>query len=229
MLVVQGRVFVPDLIPYRFIITTFGTNLLKETFGFRDPTWNQESGDYVFQDGTFEHEGAIIPVTWLGFNERRIAIQVLGSSAAAHALYISLCETLAKFTPFSQQAVPLVFNEETSCTVQLNFEWPVLLNPVLVDQISRRAEDSSTDETKRFIKGVSIRFTIGAATTAETLGAYDIQLFDQTIAIEPKVGVPLSERIYFTYSPYSSDAHLRLVSELESSFAKRRRKESSSS
>lgn len=224
MYVVQGRGFAPDVIPYRFIITAFGTNLFKETLGFRDSAWSQENGDYVFQDGTFVHEGETVPITWLGFNEHRIVIQVLGTSDSANALYRSLRGMLAEIAPGFQEVAPVLFNEETSCTARLDFEWPALLNPALVDQVTRRAQEFSTDETKRVIKGVTIRFTLGAVITSENLSAYDFTLTDQTIAIEPKAGVPLSEQLYFTYSPCNSDTHIQLVSELERSLSKGRRK-----
>ena len=220
MYVTQGRTFAIETPPYRFIITPFGTNLLKQSFGFRDPTWNQESGDYVFQDGTFEHEGAAVPISWLAFNERRIVIQVLGNSAAAHALYQTLNAVLAKMVAGFQEVAPLVFNEETSCVARLDFDWPALLSPVLVEQVSRRARELSTDKTMRIIKGVSIRFTLGTTITDERLSAYGIPLFDQTVVIgNRKRNVPLSERMYFTYSPCDSATHLQLVSELEASFS----------
>src|SRR5262249_2971586 len=131
-----------------------------------------------------------------------------------------------------QEVAPLVFNEETSCVARLDFDWPTLLSPVLVEQVSRRARELSTDKTTRIIKGVSIRFTLGTTITDERLSAYGITLFDQTVAIEPKANVPLSERMYFTYSPCDSATHLQLVSELEASFsggAKKSRAKSSTS
>jgi hypothetical protein len=215
MYVTQGRIFALEIPAFRLIITPLGTNLLKEEFGFRDPSWNQESGDYVFQDGTFEHEGVTIPIVWLGFSDRRIVLQVLGNSNAAHAFYGLLGAVLVKMAPGFQEVDPLVFNEETSCIVQLDFDWPALLSPALVTQVSKLAREFSADRTKRVIKGVSIRFTLGAVTTDEQLGEYGIPLFDTTVAVEPKANVPLSERVYFTYSPCDSSTHLRLVSELE--------------
>src|SRR5687768_17688935 len=90
MYVTQGRIFAPDIVPYRLIITPLGTSIINQAFGFRDANWNQENLDYVFQDGTFEYEGGTLPITWLGFNDRRIVIQVLGDSDAAHAVYAFL-------------------------------------------------------------------------------------------------------------------------------------------
>lgn len=221
MLVMQVRVFAPDVVPYRLIITPLGTNLLKQSFGFRDASWNQENGDYVFQDGTLEHQGAIVPIIWLGFNDRRIVIQVQGDSGAAHAAYSAVSAILAELVPTFRDPVPLLFNEETSCSARLDFEWTALLNPVLVGQVTRKVKESSPKETEMAVKGVTLRFTLGAARKDELLNDYGITIFDQIVAVEPKANVPLSERVYFTYSPCDSDTHLKLVSELEASLSKK--------
>jgi len=219
--VTQGRIFAPDIVPYRLVITPLGTSLINQAFGFRDANWSQENLDYVFQDGTFEYQGGNLPITWLGFNDRRIVIQVLGDSDAAHAVYSFLCEALTQLTPGFQEARPLLLNEETSCTVRLSFDWRALLNPALVDLVSDKVKEFTTEEARRFIKGLSIRFTIGAVTADERLRDYGVSLFDQTIAVEPKANVPLSERIYFTYSPFDSDTHLKLISDLETNLSRK--------
>jgi hypothetical protein len=220
MYVIQGRVFAPDIVPYRLIITPFGTGQLKQALGFRDAAWSQDNGDYVFQDGTVEHKGVAVPITWLGFNERRIVVQVLGDSEAAHVAYSYIDAVLTELAPSFQGAKPLALNEETSYTARLNFEWASLLNHALVEQVSQFAKRSSTEDVRRVLKGVSIRFTLGAVVTNERLTEHGLTFQDQTVAIEPRVEVPLSEQVYFTYSPCDSNAHLKFVSKLETSLSK---------
>jgi hypothetical protein len=216
MYVMQSRVFAPDAVPYRLIITPFGTNFLRQELGFREASWNQENLDYVFQDAALEYNEIMVPITWLGFNDRRIVIQVQGNSDAAHAAYSAVSLALAKLASEFQYATPVLFNEETSCTAKLNFEWTALLNPALVDQVSKKlSELSAADDVRAITKDVTVRFAIGAAATDSNLSGYGITRFDQTIAIEPKTGAPLSERLYFTYSPLDSDSHLRFVAGIE--------------
>lgn len=222
MYVMQTRLFPPDVIPFRLVIAPTGAALLYEAFNFRDATFNQETSDYIFQDGTLGRTGNAdaVPITWLSFRERRMVVQVLGDSEAAHAVYAAVSEKLADLTPAFQNHPPLLFSEETSCVAQLDFDWTTLLNPSLVDLVTRHAKSLTTEKIEKAIRGVSLRFSIGA-TISEELRDYGVTFSDQTIAIEPRADVPLSERIYFTYSPCDSDTHLRLVSELESSLAKR--------
>jgi len=215
----QSRVFAPDVVPYRLIIAPLGTNLLKQALGFREASWNQENWDYVFQDGILEYQGTKIPIIWLGFNDRRIVIQVQGDSSAAGAAYSSVRAQLAKLSPDYQDPEPLLFSEETSCYARLDFAWPALLSPVLVEQVTRKINDLSTEETELAVKGMTLRFTLGTMRKDSLLNDYGVTIFDQTVAIEPKVSVPLSEQMYFTYSPCDSDTHLGLVAELEASLS----------
>jgi hypothetical protein len=222
MHVQQTRLFSPDTVPYRFVITALGTNWLRESLGFNSTNW-QDNLEYIFQDGTIEHQGSIAPITWASFHDRRIFIQVLGDSSAANAAYAAICKVLTELDPSFEGATPLVTTEETSCTVQLGFDWSTLLNPVLVEHISRQAKEFSSEQVGRFVKGASLRFTLGVEIKRKELSEHGISSSDQSIVVEPRTDTPLSERTYYTYSPCDSDTHLRLVSELEASLSSRQK------
>lgn len=214
MLVQQTRLFAPDVVPYRFVITSHGANRLRQALGYGSTNW-LENLEYVFQDGTIEHQGGIVPITWTSFHDRRIVVQVLGDSSAAHAAYSAIREVLAELDPGFLNATPLASTEETSCTAQLDFEWTALLNPALVEHVSQRAQELSSELVERFIKGVNLRFTLGMEIKGKELSERGITLSEQSLIVEPRADTPLSERTYHTYSPCDSETHVRLVSELE--------------
>jgi hypothetical protein len=220
MYVQQTRLFAPDVVPYRHVITSHGANRLRQVLGFGSTNW-QENLEYVFQDGTIEHQGSIVPITWASFHDRRILIQVLGDSGAAHAAYSAISEVLTELDPGFRSATPLVATDETWCAAQLDFEWTALLNPALVEHVSERVREFSSEQVGRFIKGVNVRFTLGIEIKRKDLSERGITLFDQSIIVEPRADVPLSERTYNTHSPCDSDTHLRLVSELEAKLSGR--------
>ena len=128
---------------------------------------------------------------------------------------------MAELEPGFRNATPLASTEETSCTAQLNFEWTALFNPALVEHVFQRAQELSSEQVERFIKGVTLRFTLGMEIKGKGLIERGITLFDQSLIVEPRTDTPLSERTYHTYSPCDSDAHLRLVSELEAKLSGR--------
>ena len=224
MYVMQVRFFAPDVIPYRLIIAPRGTDLLTQALGLSSASW-QEGGEYAFQNGTLEYQERIIPIIWLSFQERRMVIQVLGDSAAADAVYSAVTDALADLAPGFRSAAPLALTQETSCAIQLDFEWSALFSPALVEQISEKLiKDLSSEQVERFLKSASVRFTFGGVARNSELSEHGIGPSDQPVLIETRVDVPLSERAYFTYSPYDSDTHLELVSRLEASLAKGSRK-----
>lgn len=226
MYVQQTRLFAPDVVPYRLVVTSLGANQLRQALGFGSTNW-QENLEYVFQDGTIEHQGSIVPITLASFHDRRILVQVLGDSSAAHASYSAISRVLSELDPSFRNAEPLAFAEETSCAAQLDFEWTALFNPALVEHVSKRAQELSSEQAVRFIKGVSVRFTLGLEAKSKDLSERGITLFDQIISVEPRADTPLSEQTYFTYSPCDSDTHLRLVSELEAHLVGRAKSEPS--
>ena len=105
--------------------------------------------------------------------------------------------------------------EYAACAAQLDFDWTALFNPALVDQVSRWAQEFSSEQGERFIRSTSVRFTLGVANKSIKLSEQGVTLYDHALIIEPRADTPLSERIYHTYSPCDSDTHLRLVAELE--------------
>jgi hypothetical protein len=220
MYVQQTRLFAPDVVPYRLIITSFGADRLRQALGFGSTNW-QENLEYVFQDGTVEYQGSKISITWASFHDRRIVVQVLGDSGAARAAYAAISEVLAELAPSFRGVTPLAYTEETSCSAQLGFDWSSLFNPALVDYVSQRAREFSSEQVGRFIKGMSVRFVLGIERKDRELSEHGIPLFDQNLIVEPRADTPLSEHIYYTYSPCDSDTHLRLISELEANLSGR--------
>jgi len=220
--VLQWRVFAPDVVPYHLIITPWGTDFLKHVFGFREADWNREGADYVFQDGTYKPEGEGEPtvIPSLAFNDRRIAVQVRGGSDAAAAVYVAVAQALAQLSPAFPEVHPLLMSEDTSCVARLDFDWTALLNPALLEHVAEWVTVAARDEVESAIKGISVRFTVGAM-PSKKLVEYGVSVYDRTIAVEPRADVPLSEQTYFTYSPCDSDTHLKLIAQLETSLSKK--------
>jgi hypothetical protein len=128
---------------------------------------------------------------------------------------------LCELNPSFQGAEPLILTEETSCSVQLDFDWTALLNPVLAEYISRQVADFSTENVRRFLKGFTFRFLLGSE-AHRTLTERGITIVDQNFTIEPRADTPLSEQMFQTYSPCDSATHLSFVSELEDKILKQR-------
>ena len=216
----QWRIYAPGVVPYRFIITPWGTAFLQHYLNFREADWNGE--DYVFQDGTFkgDDDNEQIFISAISFNDRRVVVQVRGDRDAANIVVAVLGDALGQLDRDYPAAVPLLVGEETSCVAQLNFDWTALLSPAMVEQAKEWAEAASAEDAEKAIKGVSVRFTLNVK-PSQRLTEYGVNLWDQTLTVEPRVDMPLSERTYFTYSPCDSENHLKLLAGLEAKLSRK--------
>jgi hypothetical protein len=216
MSVTQYRIFTPDLIPYRMIATPFAGTVIQRVMGFRSAARHQEIDEIIFQDGSFQmtEDGPFIIVPEMHINERRIIILVEGNSDVADQAYAMLNGVLAKFGDRLKDAEPAFFTEETNCVVELEFDWPSLLNPNLVAFANDFVVAPPDSLTHQYIKGMSVKIILGTR-IAENLTSSGVVATDKMLLIESRNDAPLSDRVYWTSSPSDSETHLALIRDLE--------------
>lgn len=219
LVVTQYRLFAPDWLPYQLLVTPFGTGIFQKALGFRQVTWS-ENGEYMFQDGAFSQADKTYVIPAVLFNPRRVTLQVVGDSATANEAYEAVRDAISQFWPAVRDLEPVLLTEETVCTVDLDFDWSALLNPAVAESVKTTIEGLSGPEVSYSLKHVGLRFTVVGTTESEALKGYGITFGEKTVAVEPREGVPLTERNYFAASPLGSDAHLRFVEGFERSLLK---------
>jgi hypothetical protein len=214
--VTQFRIFPHDAIPFSLLRSAYGTVRLKTFMGFRTAAFDPESGDLVFEDGAYKKDDSpLLAIPTIAFNSRRIVLSVAGSSDHARLAYGALRDffSLLGFT----LPEPILFTEETNCIAQLDFDWTELINPALFSTVTDFAQHITLPPQ---IKTGGIRFTLEFSPN-QTLKDAGVTLSDKQIVIEPRLGLLLSQRIYFTGSPSSSDEHIALLRTLEARVASR--------
>lgn len=229
MTVTQHRIFEADQIIFSLIARPVGLNALKELLSFRAAAVNTESGDLVFQDGSCQIGDATVLVGSVILNDRRLAINVEGDSRAAHLVFgliaeffLQLGETFKQGKPPLESIEPLVFTEETMAVVELDFDWPQLFSQELV-----AAAEGFTARAKPVamtIRNALARFTISYFQNDPRLKEGGVAFADKVLAIEPRIDVPFSERVYFTTSPSDSETHMGMVRALEEALTRKTKK-----
>ncbi len=209
--VLQIRIFPSDAIPFSLLCSAYGTEHLKKFMSLRTAGLDSASGELVFEDGAYrENESSrLLVVPTLTMNNRRLTLSVMGASEDAHLAYVAAREFLSLLGPGLPE--PIFFSEETVCVARLDFDWRSLVNPELVSSIVALAENQPNAAQ---ISLDSVRFTIDYDAN-KSLTEEGVILSKKQIFIEPRSGVPLSERVYYTGSPCSSDDHIALLKELE--------------
>lgn len=217
--VAQVRLFKPDVIPLRRLLSQLGSGGIMAAFGFRDSGVN-DSGELVFQSGTLVASPGSKSI-WIGaiaFSERKIVLQVEGSSADANEVFLALSNAVDQITPGRQpiaEVEPAILVEETTCVVTLDLHWSDLLAPRFRDYLESTLRELGSGGATPFLKVPSIRFQIGYLTPPERAIA-GVTIADKFLSIEPRIDVPLEERRFIVHSPTDSESHFKLIETLES-------------
>jgi hypothetical protein len=222
MTVTQFRIFEPDLIPYRVIVTPGATSVIEKVMGFRSSGRLQEFDEMVFRDGSFQitEGGPVIVISEMHINERRIILQVEGNSKTADQAYAMLKAIVERFGERVKDAEPMFFTEETRSVVELEFDWSSLVSPELAALANEFVSVPADPLAQQYVKSMSAQIIIGTRID-KILTESGVVATDKALVIEPRIDVPLSERVYFTRSPTDSETHLALVKDLEARLIKR--------
>lgn len=220
--VTQYRLFAPDLIPYRMIATPRGAGVIEKVMGFHGTERHQEIDQLIFRDGSFQMEenGPLIVIPEMHINERRVIISVEGNSEAGDKAYAMLRGIFVRLGDRFGDAEPRLMTEETRSVVELDFEWSSLLNPDVVEFAGDFIAGHAVGLAQQYIKTMSVQIVIGGQLSEELAGS-GITVADKALVIEPRIDVPLSERVYFVRSPSDSETHLALVRDLEARLIKK--------
>ncbi len=161
-------------------------------------------------------DGVLREINFLEIGPQKTVWEVLGESASADILNGILVSLIAELKPETEFAEPLLFTQETHCTVRLAFSWKDLLSERLSDameELVRHRLDLPVASTR--IASMNLRFGIQYDVSDLRIKEWGISVLDKVLTLEPLSGTPLSERLYSTSSPLDSDSHLRLVRDLE--------------
>jgi hypothetical protein len=220
----EVRIFPPDIIPFRRLVTPLATNALKSVLGFSDSGTNPEAGDLVFQHGTLQlPDSVVIVIPLLTIGDRKIVVQVAGTSEEAELVFSGLIGILEKIGTESSLSEPLVVAKETRCVVDLDFSWSDLLSPGVMSFTDALLVASEASGVRPSLKGGSLRLVL-RYNTPERLEDYGAGLSDKMFTIEPRNDIPTNQNRFYTMSPTGSGAHLKLLQRLESLMKRKGRK-----
>jgi len=223
----QVRIFPEGTIPYEVLSLPERFKQLKDRYHFGVgeipiPLHVPNSPRLmIFQMGEAKIENKSTIIDRLQFEGRKIVLEVAASSNIANAVFLDfacLINEMAGDDLLSEEK-GLIKTEETRCHVTLEIDY----------------WDLFSNETKRFLSEVlpkvfdhPVAATNPTKLTFEIIFKQDFDLFQKhkihlvpkPLTIEPREGVPFDDHVFHTCSPFNSEAHLRLVEALESTFQK---------
>jgi hypothetical protein len=223
----QVRIFPEGTIPYEVLSLPDRLKQLKDRYHFGGeeipfPLHMPNAPKLmIFQMGETKIEDKSTIIDRLQFEGRKMVLGVAASSSIANSVFLDIARLINEMAgdELVSEEKALIKTEETRCNVSLEIDyWDVF-----------------SDKMKRFVSDILPKtFDRPVAATNPNKLAFEI-IFEQDFAlfqkqkihlvpkpltIEPREGVPFDEHVFFTCSPFDSEAHLRLIEAFESNFQK---------
>lgn len=216
----QYRIFRPDLIPFNAMRSATGREFLNKLFGFATFGEDATVGDIAFQNGhslAGEPQQAI-PIRVLQINERRLIVEVAGSSDDAKSVYEQVMQAIQGYS--GKQGLlelePVAFTEETSCVVTLESDLSRLMPPAITASLEERLREASAPEgTRAEVSGIAFSVSLRFFDHDPRFRNAGITLAEKRLSLETRVNTAFSDRVFFVISPTDSETHLRLIEALD--------------
>lgn len=222
MTITQILIFDYDQIPLRKLISRRNLTELGSLFEFSNAQVAEDISEgkkaVILDGGTLENETEPVAIPRVVVEERRILLSVDGSSKQADQVYEHLGKFLAalagleatEFQEFRHKS------EESEVVAELDFAFERLVsNPVWEFMRTEIPAAASTEIFSTSTVPAHFSFFVEYQPTDEWLSSHRISLARKEFSLEPRIGHPLEEQIYFSKAPLDTEAHLSLLGRIE--------------
>ncbi|HLE08946.1 MAG TPA: hypothetical protein VI914_04895 [Thermodesulfobacteriota bacterium] len=230
--IIQTRLYEADVIPFKKLLTATNLKNLMAPFAFTQITPIEDDSKNVvgilMKLGEFKTDERVYPIEMLVVEINKIVIKILGDTAIANKFYNQIAKLLSDIDPDGQmlKKSPLLIVPQTTCAVSFDFDYSDIFSKKFTSFIKKQAtkacSSSIDNKAKVNITPHSLAFEITYQITDNRLQGSRARIESKVLRMEPRVGIPLKERHFYTASPTDSETHLKLFSELEKYFAKRK-------
>lgn len=199
---------------------------LTELYGFGQVNVGASSEGKMLlmaENGLFKSDGEEYAVSRLIIEERKIQlVGIEGTSLEANKMMGELREHFAMVAGRESRKFlePIVVAEDSEVIARLDFPYQALLSEgflAFVDSDLSEATLNAYAETE--LKFAQLLYYVDYQVTDPALSDFRIGLSRKEFRLEPRRGYPLSEQVYYSKAPVSTDIHLKLLSKLERDFA----------
>lgn len=218
----------PDTIPFRELITASNLKTFAAPFVFKNIDVSEDENKnllgIVMQTGEFKHDGKVFPVELLLIERAKIIFKIHATSEIADNFSQSIFKSLSEIDPYGQfkQSKPSIKIVTTTCVATLDFDYNNIFSKKMNVFINKRVSGACSSAINNIARVQvlprSLTFNINYSITDKSLLESNLKIETRQLIIEPRVGVSLKERRFFTSSPTDSKTHLQLLTELENSF-----------
>jgi hypothetical protein len=225
------RLFPVDVIPLRALATASNLQKFTTPFLFKTIELAEDENHNIqavkMQTGEFKLKEKIVPIEKLVIEQNRIIFKIHSDSEIADLLYRTISNSLVEIDPnmrFKDNNY-LIKTSQTVCVVTLDVDCMDIFsektNRFINSDALKGCAASVNQMAKVTIVPRSITFNVNCEVTDKKLLDLGVMISTKPLTIEPRVGVSLSKKRFFTASPTDSKTHLGLIAAFENLFQRK--------
>jgi len=219
--VTQIRIFPQDTIPYTDLAIGKNFDRFKEKFSFSKaevpfPFYEPGVPKIInFSGGNINIDNESFLIRSLNFDERKIVLVIEAPSDRVDRAFDTIGEELKgidRYNNFSPSNY-LIKTEETECIVYLNIDYYHFFSRKFLSFIKTSITKYSQQPLRKVtLKNLSFEISFKQDKILEDMR---ISIAPKPFVIEPRFATREEDKIFYTRSPYGSERHLKLLTELE--------------
>lgn len=173
----------------------------------------------VFHGGEYKHEGTKIVINKVLFEDRKIVLEIKGSSKVSKKIMEAMARDIRKFDPTNRFKLSdaAYQSDETMCVVHLEIDYLSIFSDKLISFVNKEFAPL-LDKKYLEIRPQKMSFDVHFAPDPKYVEE-NITLVPKALTIEPRLGHPLKRKLFFTESPVDSETHLNLLEKFEKMFS----------
>jgi hypothetical protein len=159
-----------------------------------------------------------IPIPNLQLEERRVLFDIEGPTTDGQEFYENLVDFFRDFNKISRQnyLVPIIRAVDSEIIAHINVDISKLIAPAYLQFIDNTVTPKVKNEfADAKVLPLSIAFQVMYNLHDNYLEEHRVNLSRKEFSIQPAVGHPVNEKIYFSKAPIDTQDHIALLKELE--------------
>lgn len=221
LVVGQIRIFPVDVVPINVMATKSFSERLKDDLSISEievrPLWGG-TNTIIFLRGEIKIRNKMTIINKIEVDPRRIILEVAGTSKMANQVYDKLLSSVSSISDnidLDSLRAPLLLAEETRCTATLDFNYDALFNNSFVEFLNAKVKKATTNKSAECsVMPLGIACEINYSMIDETLLKNKVSMNPKQFTIARRSGTAPELEKYIISSPLDSDAHLKLVRDL---------------
>ena len=215
------RLYSPVAVPWNELLLSTNLVRLGETYKFKEvgqaaPTGQETTTALVAKAGEFALSENVVPILQLTIQPNLVEAQIAAETERSDAFVQDLEKFLMALNPNKKSELEqYTTTHQTIAIVKLAVPFEDLLSDRLRGFLAEKARTMLTlPDAEPHIQLSHLSWQVTFRTESN-----DYIYQPKMLAIEPRAGSKPSEQLYFTHSPTEFATHMKLLQELEATFA----------